>query len=96
VSTRVAIESLWPRAGIQSARNSFDRNFSRIREGQGLPIEMLQAIQSLDATQRDLVDATVDFNTAQFQLQRALGWPTHESRARSEWWAVQKSNCSWI
>ncbi len=62
-------------AGIQSARASYDRNFSRIREGQGLPIEVLQAIQSLDTTQRDLVDATVDFNTAQFQLQRALGWP---------------------
>jgi outer membrane protein TolC len=62
-------------AGIQSARGSYDRNFSRIREGQGLPIEVLQAIQSLDATQRELVDATVDFNVAQFQLQRALGWP---------------------
>jgi outer membrane protein TolC len=62
-------------AGIQSARDSYDRNFSRIREGQGLPIEVLQAIQSLDATQRELVDATVDFNVAQFQLQRALGWP---------------------
>jgi outer membrane protein TolC len=62
-------------AGIQSAHNSYDRNFNRIREGQGLPIEVLQAIQSLDATQRELVDATVDFNVAQFQLQRALGWP---------------------
>jgi outer membrane protein TolC len=41
----------------------------------GLPIEVLQAIQSPDATQRELVDATVDFNVAQFQLQRALGWP---------------------
>jgi len=62
-------------AGIQSARDSYDRNFSRIREGQGLPIEVLQAIQALDATQRELVDATVDFNVAQFQLQRAIGWP---------------------
>ena len=42
---------------------------------QGLTIEVLQAIQSLDATQRELVDATVDSNVAQFQLQRALGWP---------------------
>jgi outer membrane protein TolC len=63
------------RAGIESARGSYERNFSRIREGQGLPIEVLQAIQSLDTTQRELVDATVDFNVAQFQLQRALGWP---------------------
>jgi outer membrane protein TolC len=68
---RIAIAKL----GIESARGSYDRNFSRIREGQGLPIEVLQAIQSLDATQRELVDATVDFNVAQFQLQRALGWP---------------------
>jgi outer membrane protein TolC len=36
---------------------------------------VLQAIQSLDATQRELVDATVDYNLAEFQLQRALGWP---------------------
>lgn len=63
------------RSGIDSARGSYDRNFNRIREGQGLPIEVLQAIQSLDATQRELVDATVDYNIAQFQLQRALGWP---------------------
>jgi outer membrane protein TolC len=69
--TRIAVAE----AGIQSARNSYERNFTRIREGQGLPIEVLQAIQSLDATRRDLVDATVDFNSAQFQLQRALGWP---------------------
>jgi outer membrane protein TolC len=62
-------------AGIEAARNSYERNFSRIREGQGLPIEVLQAIQSFDAAQRELVDATVDFNVAQFQLQRALGWP---------------------
>jgi outer membrane protein TolC len=61
--------------GIRSARASYERNFQRIGGGQGLPIEVLQAIQSLAATQRDLVDATVDFNVAQFELQRALGWP---------------------
>ena len=69
-------------SGIQSARGSYDRNFSRIREGQGLPIEVLQAIQSLDATQRELVDATVDYNVAQFQLQRALGWPVQQTGDR--------------
>jgi outer membrane protein TolC len=63
------------RAGIESAHSSLDRNLGRIRGGQGLPIEVLQAIQSLDATERDLVEATVDYNTAQFQLQWALGWP---------------------
>jgi outer membrane protein TolC len=62
-------------AGVEAARASFDRNFTRIREAQGLPIEVLQAIQSLEVNQRELVDATVDYNVAQFQLQRALGWP---------------------
>jgi outer membrane protein TolC len=69
--TRIAVA----RAGVESARQSYDRNFARIREGQGLPIEVLQAILSLDASQRELVDSTVDYNVAQFQLQRALGWP---------------------
>lgn len=63
------------KAAIQSSRDSYDRNFARIRGNQGLPIEVLQAIQSLDTSQRELVDATTDYNIAQFQLQRALGWP---------------------
>jgi outer membrane protein TolC len=67
------------KSGIQAARDSLDRNSQRIREGQGLPIEVLQAIQSLDAVKRDLVDAIVDYNIAQFQLQRALGWPISAS-----------------
>ncbi len=62
-------------SGVQFSRESFDHNFTRIREGQGLPIEVLQAIQSLDINQRELVDATADYNIAQFQFQRALGWP---------------------
>lgn len=63
------------RAAIQSSHDSYNRNLARIRGNQGLPIEVLQAIQSLDTSQRELVDATADFNIAQFQLQRALGWP---------------------
>lgn len=66
------------KAGVDSSRESFNRNFARIREGQGLPIEVLQAIQSLDTSQRELVDATADYNVAQFQLQRALGWPVQK------------------
>lgn len=66
------------RSGVESAQESFSRNFARIREGQGLPIEVLQAIQSLDTSQRELVDVTADYNVAQFQLQRALGWPVRK------------------
>jgi outer membrane protein TolC len=61
--------------GITSAQQSYDRNLNRIRNAQGLPIEVLQSIQALDAARREYLRTLVDYNTAQFRLQRALGWP---------------------
>jgi outer membrane protein TolC len=60
---------------IERARDSFQRNLDRIRDGQGLPIEVLQAIQALEASERAYLRAVVDYNRAQLQLQWALGWP---------------------
>jgi outer membrane protein TolC len=62
-------------SGIQSAVDSYRRDLTRIREGQGLPIEALQSIQALDGARREYVRTVVDYNEAQFRLQRALGWP---------------------
>jgi outer membrane protein TolC len=61
--------------GIVSAQQSYERNLVRIRNVQGLPIEVLQSIQALDASRREFLRAVFDYNTAQFRLQRALGWP---------------------
>ena len=61
--------------GISAAQDSYRRNLERIREGQGLPIEVLQSIQALDQAQREHLRAITDYNTAQFRLHRALGWP---------------------
>jgi outer membrane protein TolC len=61
--------------GIAAAQQSYERNLERIRNTQGLPIEVLQSIQALDAARREYLRAVVDYNTAQFRLQRALGWP---------------------
>jgi len=60
---------------IGRARDSYQRNIDRIRDGQGLPIEALQAIQALETAQRAYLRAVVDYNRAQLQLQWALGWP---------------------
>jgi outer membrane protein TolC len=49
----------------------------RIRDGQGLPIEALQAIQALEASERAYLSAVADYNRAQLQLQWALGWPVN-------------------
>ena len=65
-------------SAIQTAAESFRRNAERIREGQGLPIETLQAIQALDQARRAYVRAVGDYNRAQFRLHRALGWPIHD------------------
>lgn len=59
---------------IASANSSYIRNLDRIKQGQGLPIEVLQAIQALETAQRAYVKAVVDYNRAQLQLQWALGW----------------------
>ncbi|MEM7558828.1 MAG: TolC family protein [Planctomycetota bacterium] len=60
---------------IATAQNSFDRNLERIRDGQGLPIEVLQSAQALEAAQQAYADAVIAFNQAELQLQWALGWP---------------------
>lgn len=60
---------------VERATASFERNLRRVRDLQGLPIETLQSIQALDQARREYLRALVDYNTAQFRLQRALGWP---------------------
>ena len=60
---------------ITVARDSYRRNSERIRDAQGLPIEILQSIQALDQSQRQYVRSVADYNRAQFRLHRALGWP---------------------
>jgi len=60
---------------VQAASESYRRNLERIRNGQGLPIEALQAIQALDAAWREYLRAVLSYDEAQFRLERALGWP---------------------
>lgn len=68
--TRIAIAE----QGIEHARESFQKNMERIRNGQGLPIEALQSAQALEMAQREYLAAVVDYNQAQIDLQWALGF----------------------
>ncbi|MCO8121357.1 TolC family protein [Stieleria sp. TO1_6] len=63
------------RRAIESAQGSYDRNFKRIRDGEGLPLEVLQSVQALESAQQAYRQAVVDFNQSQFRLQWAQGWP---------------------
>jgi outer membrane protein TolC len=60
---------------IRVAEDSYTRNLSRIRNGQGLPLEVLQSLEALEEARRAYLAAVVDFNEAQFRLQWSLGWP---------------------
>ncbi len=61
--------------GVRLAASSFQRNLDRIEAAKGLPIEALQSAQSLAAARRDYLRVVVQYNSAQFTLHRALGWP---------------------
>lgn len=62
------------RQGIVAAERSFQLNEERIENAQGLPIESLQAVQALAAARLSYLNAIVDYNVAQFELCRAIGW----------------------
>lgn len=59
---------------IEAASRSHRLNLERIRDGQGLPLEVLQSVQALEVAHRAYLTAVVDFNRAQLELQRAMGW----------------------
>lgn len=60
---------------VSAAQDSFRRNWERIQNGQGLPIESLQSIQALATAQKEYIRSIADHNAAQFTLHRSLGWP---------------------
>lgn len=59
---------------VTSAVDSYEHNLARIQQGQGLPIEALQSVQALLQARREYLRVIIEFNAAQFTLQRALGW----------------------
>jgi outer membrane protein TolC len=61
--------------GVKVAAQSYQLNAERIEQAQGLPIEALQSLQALDQARREYLRTVIDYNSAQFNLSRALGWP---------------------
>ncbi|SVE11156.1 uncharacterized protein METZ01_LOCUS464010 [marine metagenome] len=58
---------------VKSAQSSFALNHSRTFERRGLPIETLQAIQSLAKARQFYVDTVTAYNQAQYRLYTSLG-----------------------
>lgn len=68
------------RDAVTEALESLNLNLTNIRRGAGLPgatrpIEVLQPIQALAQARAEYLAAVIDYNRAQFRLNRALGQP---------------------
>ena len=63
------------RRSVTSASASYERNLQRIREGEGIPLELLQALRARAAAQDAYTQAVTGYNRAQYDLLRAIGVP---------------------
>ena len=59
--------------GDERARETCEMNLLKIREGEGLPLELIQAINSLVESLDAYVATVCDYNRPQFRLLRAIG-----------------------
>jgi outer membrane protein TolC len=67
---------------IRSGQRAFDQDLLRIRNGQGLPIEVLDSLRLVGRARTAYLDAIVDYNRAHVELYVALGEPPADQLAR--------------
>jgi outer membrane protein TolC len=72
------------KTAIKLAKQAYLRDRQRINEGQGLPLEVLQSIRALDRARREYLNSVATFNTAQFRLHHAIGWPSESPTSTTE------------
>lgn len=60
---------------VAAALDSYNRNYERVKEGEGLPLELLQAIRARSSSLDMRMAAIADYNRAQYRLLRAIGRP---------------------
>ncbi len=58
---------------VEESRNSFDLNMTRIRGGEGLPVEALQAVQASAHARNNYIRSVARFNRSQVELLLSVG-----------------------
>jgi outer membrane protein TolC len=66
------------------AESSFEKNWERIQNAKGLPIEVLQSIDAWNTARQEYISTVANYNVAQFRLQRAIGWPVSSTVSPDE------------
>jgi outer membrane protein TolC len=67
---------------VEAGQDAYKQDVTRIRGGQGLPLEVLDSLRLLGRSRYDYLDSIVEYNRAQFQLWVALGRPPAACLAR--------------
>jgi len=62
--------------GLDAANQSYTLNVERIREAEGIPLELVQAIQARTDSQNRLTKAICNYNRSQYRLLHAIGQPS--------------------
>lgn len=82
---RVSARALQIDAAEKATRaggEAFREDMTRIRGGQGLPLEVVDSMRLLARSRYEYLEAVIDYNRAQFQLWVALGRPPADALAR--------------
>ena len=67
---------------VRTGIDSFDEDMIRIRNNEGLPIEVLDSLRLLGRARFEYLEAISEYNAAQFELYVALGQPPANALAR--------------
>lgn len=62
--------------GLNAANQSYALNVERIRDAEGIPLELVQAIQARTNSQNRLTEAICNYNRSQYRLLHAIGQPS--------------------
>lgn len=67
---------------VRNSSDAYREDLTRIKGGQGLPLEVVDSLRLLARSRYEYLDTIVDYNRAQFQLFVALGQPPANALAR--------------
>jgi outer membrane protein TolC len=67
---------------LRVALRAFEEDVKRVRNRQGLPIELMDSLRLVVRSRTDYLNALIDYNEAQFELYVALGQPPADALAR--------------
>jgi outer membrane protein TolC len=67
---------------VRAGKDAYSQDLTRIRGGQGLPLELVDSLRILCRSRYDYLDSVIEYNRAQFQLWVALGRPPADCLAR--------------